>query len=115
MLLVYGLLSLHATFYVASESDNADSLNTHIHQMIDRRKFLQVCSSAVSVVSLRAPSRSLSLPRPLLFSPDGSTDALPTAIEEVFPAERQIKVIGVGGYGSNAVHHMITSGVTGVA
>ena len=40
--------------------------------------------------------------------------ALPTAPEDVLPAKREIKVIGVGGCGSNTVHYLITRGVPGV-
>ena len=50
----------------------------------------------------------------MLFSADNSADALPTGTEAVLHAVRQIKVIGVGGCGSNTVHHMITCGVAGV-
>ena len=63
---------------------------------------------------LSTHSRARSLPRPWLLSPDTSTDALPTATEEVFHIERQIKVIGVGGCGSNTVHHLITRSSPGV-
>ena len=65
-------------------------------------------------MSLSTHSRARSLPRPWLLSPDTSTDALPTATEEVFHIERQIKVIGVGGCGSNTVHHLITRSSPGV-
>ena len=82
--------------------------------MIDRRRFLQFCSSAVSAVSVSTHSRARSLSRPWLFSPDTSTDALPTATDEAFHVERQIKIIGVGGCGSNTVHYLIARGVPGV-
>lgn len=82
--------------------------------MIDRRQFLQLCSSAASAVVLSTHSREPPLPRPTPFSADSATDALPTATESVLHADRKIKVIGVGGCGSNTVHHMITNGVAGV-
>ena len=82
--------------------------------MIDRRKFLQFCSSAVSAVSLSTHLREPPLPRPIPFSLEDSMVALPTAPEEVLPAKREIKVMGVGSCGSNTVHYLIARGVPGV-
>jgi cell division protein FtsZ len=39
---------------------------------------------------------------------------LPPTVAEVFTRERQIKVIGIGGGGGNAIRHMIASGMAGI-
>ena len=82
--------------------------------MIARRQFIQSLLSALAVLSLPTDSRALPSPRLVLLEQDPENEGLPPAIEETATKKPQIKVVGVGGGGSNAVHHMIAFGMSGV-
>src|ERR1035437_5491357 len=82
--------------------------------MIERRQFIQSCLSALAGLSLLSPSRALTLAHQALLGLGSPNEELPTTIEKVLATSKQIKVIGVGGGGGNAVHHMIACGLTGM-
>ena len=56
----------------------------------------------------------MSLANPTLLPSAALVDELSTTVAKAFARERQIKLIGVGGGGSNAAQHMIDNGVTGI-
>ena len=86
--------------------------------MVDRRKFIQTCLLSLAAVSMSSTSCAKLLedrtPHPC-GQPD---DKLPAVLEPVqegtLVGGRQIKLIGVGGGGSNAAWHMIDSGVSSI-
>jgi len=82
--------------------------------MIDRRQFIQTCLSVLASSALATPAQTLPLAAPPLLSLGSSRETVPAAIENASTAAPQIKVIGVGGGGTNAARHMIDSGVTGI-
>jgi cell division protein FtsZ len=72
--------------------------------MANRRQFIQTCLSVLVAASLPSPSNALPV----------ADQSLHPIVEKVFTTQRQIKLIGVGGGGSNAARHMIDSGVLGI-
>lgn len=82
--------------------------------MVDRRQFIQTCLTALAAVSLPSPSRASSLANPTLLPSASLVDELPTTVAEDFTRDRQIRLMGVGGGGSNAAWHMVDSGVSGI-
>ena len=82
--------------------------------MIARRQFIQFCLSALAAASLPAAARRLPFSNPMALPYEGQNEVLPTSSKDVLAKEPKFKIIGVGGGGSNAAHHMIACGVPGV-
>jgi cell division protein FtsZ len=83
--------------------------------MVDRRQFIQTGLSVLASSALATPIQTLPLVDPTVLSPGPSRQTVPAAIENAFTVTPQIKVMGVGGGGTNAARHMIDSGVTGIS
>lgn len=82
--------------------------------MKTRRQIVQFFLSTLAAASLPAASRGVSLPLPRPNPLETSSEQLPMTLEDVLRRETVFKVVGVGGGGGNATHHMIASGVSGV-
>ncbi len=80
--------------------------------MMTRRQIVQFFLSTLAAASLPAASRGVSFPLPRPHPLETSSEQLPMTLEDGLTRETVFKVIGVGGGGGNAVHHMIASGVS---
>lgn len=79
--------------------------------MFARRQFIQSLLSGVAVLALPAASRTLPSSHLKFIALGPNHEGSQTGIEEGVAVERKIKVVGVGGGGSNALHHMIACGL----
>ncbi len=82
--------------------------------MTSRRQINQTFLATLAALSLPSASRPLPSAHPVPLRLKPCKDEWQTAIEKVMATDRQIKLIGVGGGGCNAVHHMIACGLRGV-
>ena len=82
--------------------------------MIYRRQFIQSFLSALAALSLPSAARVLPPTHQTPQALKPRRDEFRTTIERVFTTGKQIKLIGVGGAGGNAVNYMIACGLQDV-
>lgn len=80
--------------------------------MFDHRQFVQNCLSAITGLSLISPSQASPLVNPPLKPLSSSQKEFLTNFGKAVATAPKIRLIGVGGAGGNAAHHMIDSRVS---